>query len=77
MLAFYACLSAPNADEVGCATTFATNANVDGSGGGLANDLATCMLSDCSDTCAGRDAGTRNRNLSEAFKAALQNSSQR
>ena len=77
MLAFYACLSAPNADEVGCATTFATNANVDGSGGGLANDLATCMLSDCSDTCAGRDAGVRNVNLAEAWKASLKHSDPR
>jgi hypothetical protein len=69
MATFYMCLSMPNADSVTCATTFTVNANVDG-GGGLANDLATCMLDECDNTCAGRDAS--NRNLSRAFKSALQ-----
>jgi len=69
MLTFYMCISAPNADFVGCATTFAKDANVDG-GGGLANDIATCIDTECQNTCAGLDASARNR--SQALKAALE-----
>jgi hypothetical protein len=77
MMAFYMCVSMPANDPVSCATTFATNANVDGSGAGLANDLAGCLLDKCTDTCQGKDASTLNRNLSQAFRAAVGHSDPR
>jgi len=71
MLAFYQCAMMPNADFDTCATTFLVNANPDGSGAGLANDLASCMDSNCIDTCAGREAGTLQRDPSRSWKALL------
>ena len=77
MLAFYQCASMPNADFDGCATTFAINANPDGAGGLLAGDLAECMDTTCVDTCAGREAGTRNRDLTRSWRVLLGRSEQR
>ena len=59
MLAFLDCASKTGADFEACATTFIVNSNPDSSGGGLANDLATCMLDECIDTCEGREASAR------------------
>jgi hypothetical protein len=55
--AYYTCISAPNADEAGCGTTFATNAGGVGNSQDLANDLATCMTNNCLDKCQGGDGG--------------------
>jgi hypothetical protein len=76
MLQFYTCAAMPNANIDDCAVTFVVNANVDGGGGGLAADLAECMVDDCADTCAGRDSGTRTRGV-HAWKAAVGLSTQR
>ena len=56
MIRFNTCIGRPMANLDDCATTFAIEANVDG-GGGLANDLASCMDSNCFDTCQSTDAG--------------------
>jgi hypothetical protein len=72
MDAFYTCAQAPNANFDDCAGTFVINANPDGSGAGLANDLAECMDTSCVDTCAGREAGTSNRNLNQSWKLRVQ-----
>jgi hypothetical protein len=72
MDAFYTCAQAPNANFDDCAATFVVNANPDGSTGGLANELATCMDTSCVDTCAGREAGTSNRDLTQSWKLRVQ-----
>jgi hypothetical protein len=70
MLQFYTCAAMPNAKIEDCAVTFVVNANPDGSGAGLAADLAECTVDECTDTCAGREAGTSPRSA-HAWKAAL------
>jgi hypothetical protein len=72
MLAFVECAARPGADFGACASTFITNANPDSSGGGQANDLATCMVDDCIDTCEGREASTRSAEEKARLRALFQ-----
>jgi hypothetical protein len=76
MLAFYQCAMMPNANFDDCATTFIVAANPDSSGGDLANDLAGCMDTTCVDTCAGREAGTSNRDMTQSWRVRLGRSEQ-
>jgi hypothetical protein len=71
MLPFYTCMAMPGADSVGCGTTFVTNANSDSGSATLANDLASCVVGDCEDTCQGRDASTFRRDREEIRRSIL------
>jgi hypothetical protein len=78
MAAFYTCAAMPNAMIDACAVTFATNANVDGSGGLLASDLAECIIDKCENTCQGRDASNANsRELIRSFRARMGHADQK
>jgi hypothetical protein len=72
MLAFYTCISRPNADVLTCGTTFVTNANAVDGGAGLANELGTCMIDECEGICQGLDASTRSATRSQSLKAAVE-----
>ena len=76
MTAFYTCMAMPGANSIGCAQTFATNANSDTGSATLANDLATCVIDDCEDTCQGRDASTLRRDRAEILRSIRGQSNQ-
>jgi len=57
MVAYWTCISMPNANLDSCAGTFAINSNGgDMTGASKANELAGCMA-DCENRCKGGDAG--------------------